>query len=205
MTMGVGLVILVAVLTGVDVEAAASAPAPSSLPADGTGGSTAFGGENPGYRDVRVSDRSPGLTGQTGLFRVLSAKTGAAGYFDLGLHGRYFRANDFIVADSVDQAVYGSLTLGGTLNQYLELSLSSLVSVNENSALRPSTMYSAGDLGVDIKLAFPVSVFAFGLDLRGYFPADRDQLGLELDNFGAQAMALATLDLWDERGLPLRV
>ena len=44
--------------------------------------------------------------------RALPAKTGEGGYFDIGLHGRYFYGEEFIVAGSTNQAAYGSLSFG---------------------------------------------------------------------------------------------
>jgi len=209
------MAVLVATMTGAQAPAGASAPssqpavvalsAPSSQPNAEEPVASTVCGESPSYQDVRVSDRSPGLTGQTGLLRVLSAKTGSAGYLDVGWHARYFRVDDFVIADSVDQGLAGELSLGFTLNPHLELALSGLISANENSAVQPRATYSTGAAGADLKLAVPVSMFAFGLDAHAAFPSGRDGVGPDLGNFGAQAQALATLDLWEQRGIPLRV
>ncbi|MFH1809653.1 MAG: OmpA family protein [Pseudomonadota bacterium] len=162
-------------------------------------------GDSPGYKDIRVSDRAPNMAGQTGLWRVTSARTGEGGYFDIGLHGRYFYGENFIVDGSTDQAAYGVLSFGFTFNDYIELAVSGLMSANENSAVRPRTTFSSGDAAANLKLAVPVWLFAFGVDARAFFPSGRDRIGPELDNFGAQVLALATLDLWADRGIPFRL
>ena len=184
-----------------------SKDAKPAQPTDDTtqGRVVAVEGESPGYKDIRVSDRSPSLSGQTGLWRVTSAKTGEGGYFDLGLHGRLYSGTDFIIAGSTDSAAYGSLSFGYTFNRYIEASVSGLIAANENSAMNPRTLFSTGDFGANLKFALPIWALAFGVDLGAFFPSGRDSIGPEVDNFSAQALGLLTLDLWQKMDIPLRL
>ena len=184
---------------------AASASAEHKSSGENPGRLVAVEGDSPGYKDIRVSDRSPSMTGQTGLWRINSAKTGVGGYFDLGLHSRYFFGDDFIIRGSHDSAAYGVLSFGYTFNEYIEASLSGLIAANENSSMNPRTLFSSGDLGANLKLSMPVSMLAFGVDMGLFFPSGRDTIGPELDNFSAKIVGLATLDLWEHNDIPLRL
>jgi len=161
-------------------------------------------GESPGYKDIRVSDRTPNMNGQTGLWRITSAKVGESGYFDMGLHGRYTYAENFILDQSTNQVGYGVFSFGFSALDYFELSMSGLFAANENSRTTPHVTFTTGDLGANLKLAFPVSVVAFGVDAGLLFPAGRDRLGPEFDNLAAKIVGLFTLDLWELNDIPLR-
>jgi len=193
-----------ALAVGARADTDASAERSEPPPDISSSETVAIEGESPGYKDIRVSDRAPNMYGQTGLFRVTSAKVGEGGYFDLGLHGRYFYGDNFIIDQSTNQAGYGAISFGAAIFDYAELSATGLFAANENSRMTPHVTFTTGDFATSLKLAFPVSVVAFGVDTRLLFPAGRDKLGPELDNFNLQAQGLFTLDLWEELDVPLR-
>lgn len=207
-------------------------------------------GRNFGWLDTRVSDRSPNQWGQTGLVRVNSARAGAGGYFDLGGHGRaFYTAQEAFPANGpflggpfitdcaryagkrdcdtyLAGAMWGSLHVGVTLFDYVELSAATVASGAENSEVKPRTILSTGSLALSGKLSLPVVVWtrnlakqlklkkpmdmifpvplAFGLDMRAYVPSRSDALGLQLDNFSLAPTLLASLDFWEQRKWPFR-
>ncbi len=206
-----------------------------------------FMGLNMSFLDTRVSDRAPNVWGQTGLMRVNSARAGKSGYFDFSLHGRAFYLSQELFPVSgggpfvTDCARYSGVrdcdtylqgymqgfgSFGVTILDYLEMSLATVGTANENSEGKPRVIISTGNVAGSLKLSLPVVVWtaplaekfktnkalsllfpiplAFGLDARVFLPSRTNALGSQLDNFAILPSALATLDLYEVRGWPFR-
>jgi outer membrane protein OmpA-like peptidoglycan-associated protein len=163
-------------------------------------------GVDPGWKDSRVNERNPNIFGQTGLRRINSARVGRAGYFDLGLNGRWFTSSDFIRPGVVDENSFfgGNLSFGLTPLDFLELSLATQFATNANSSALPQTLFTTGDLLPSVKLGGKFLPFAAGIDVRAVLPTQQDQIGLDAANFAITTTGLLTLDLYEDSGVPLR-
>lgn len=166
-------------------------------------------GIDPGWRDSRVAERTPSLYGQTGLLRSISARTGKNGYFDLGLHGRWFYFEDFIRPDVVDDDAFfgGQMSFGVTAFDFVELAVATQFATNANNSSLPKTLFTTGDLLPSAKVGYAFLPFAVGLDMRLAIPTAQDQVGLDARNFAVTTTGLFTYDLYDApagEGLPLR-
>lgn len=163
-------------------------------------------GIDPGWKDSRVAERSPSLYGQTGLLRSISARTGKTGYFDLGLHGRWFYFSDFIRPGVVDDDAFfgGQMSFGVTAFDFLELAVATQFATNANNSSVPKTLFTTGDLLPSAKVGYAFLPFAVGLDMRAVVPTAQDQVGLDARNFAVTATGLFTYDLYEQGELPLR-
>lgn len=163
-------------------------------------------GIDPGWKDSRVAERSPSLYGQTGLLRAISARTGKNGYFDLGLHGRWFYVSDFIRPAVVDDDAFfgGQMSFGVTAFDFLELALATQFATNANNSSVPKTLFTTGDLLPSAKVGYAFLPFAIGLDMRLVIPTAQDQVGLDARNFALTTTGLFTYDLYEQGDVPLR-
>lgn len=163
-------------------------------------------GIDPGWRDSRVAERSPSLYGQTGILRSISARTGKNGYFDLGLHGRWFYFDDFIRPATLDQDSFfgGQMSFGVTAFDIVELALATQFATNANTSSLPATLFTTGDLLPSVKVGYAFAPFVIGADLRAQIPTAQDQVGLDAANFAVTLTGLFTYDLYDQGDLPLR-
>ncbi len=163
-------------------------------------------GIDPGWQDSRVAERAPSLYGQTGIVRTLSARTGKNGYFDLGLHGRWFYFEDFIRPDTADLNTYsgGQMSFGVTAFDILEIAIATQLATNANNQSTPATQFTTGDLLPSLKIGYAFLPLAIGVDVRALIPTAQDNIGLDAGNFAVTATGLLTLDLYDEADLPLR-
>lgn len=166
-------------------------------------------GIDPGWKDSRVAERSPSFYGQTGLLRTISARTGKNGYFDLGLHGRWFYSSDFIRPAVVDDNAFfgGQLSFGVTAFDFVELAVATQFATNANNSSVPKTLFTTGDVLPSVKVGYAFLPFAAGLDVRASIPTAQDQVGLDAANFAITTTGLFTYDLYDApngQGVPLR-
>jgi OOP family OmpA-OmpF porin len=163
-------------------------------------------GIDPGWKDSRVNERNPNIYGQTGLRRVTSARVGKAGYFDLGLNGRFFTMGDFIRPGVADENSFsgGTLSFGWTPLDFLEVSLATQFATNANTSALPQTLFTTGDLLPSVKLGWKFLPFVAGIDVRAVIPTQQDRIGLDAANFALTTTGLFSVDLYDEVGLPLR-
>lgn len=163
-------------------------------------------GIDPGWKDSRVAERSPSLYGQTGVLRTISARTGKNGYFDIGLHGRWFYWDDFIRPGTVDQNSFfgGQLSFGSTAFDILEFALATQFATNANTASVPATLFTTGDLLPSVKIGYAFLPFAIGADLRALIPTTQDEIGLDAANFAVTLTGLFTFDMYEQGNVPLR-
>lgn len=165
-------------------------------------------GIDPGWKDSRVAERSPNLWGQTGLLRTNSALAGKAGYFDIALHGQYFTAPNFILAQYDDDAntlAAANITFGVTLFDLLELGVGTRAVTNENTRAVPVTSFSTGDVFASAKVGGAVwGPVALGLDLRGYVPSAADAVGPDFGQVSLTTTGLFTFDGYGAYGWPFR-
>jgi outer membrane protein OmpA-like peptidoglycan-associated protein len=163
-------------------------------------------GIDPGWQDSRVAERSPNVYGQTGILRSISARTGKNGYFDLGLHGRFFFFDDFIRPATPDKDSYfgGQASFGVTAFDILELAVATQFATNANDSSLPATLFTTGDLLPSVKIGYAFLPLAIGVDVRALLPTAQDQVGLDAANFAVTATGLLTYDLYEQADFPLR-
>ncbi len=164
-------------------------------------------GIDPGWKDSLVAERSPSLYGQTGILRTISARTGKPGYFDLGLHGRWFYFDDFIRPAAVDENAFfgGQLSFGVALTEFVEVALATQFATNANNSSVPASLFTTGDLLPSVKVGYAFLPYAVALDMRAQIPTAQDQVGLDAGNFSFTATGIFTYDMYEEQDVPLRV
>ncbi len=163
-------------------------------------------GINPGWKNRWVAERSPNIYGQTGLFRINSARAGKASYFDIGIHARTFFADDFILP-GIDSNTFAdqSITFGFTLWDALEIGVATRAASNENSLLTPRVTFAVGDFAGSAKYSFDLDPIIIGFDARAFLPAGSDRVGIAFEQLSLTGMALATIDFYQSTDLPLRI
>lgn len=164
---------------------------------------------------------APAMTGDTGIMRVYSARTGNVGYWDLGGHAAWFQQRGFVhrtefgaMQDDYNEFVAGTGSISWAAAKWLELWASSQVRSNYNSnGVEEGTGFErnleqangALDLGAKLSVGLgkqgPVWL---ALKVGTLSPPNVDQVQFSTKTFGAQAHGIATLD-FTERGLPFRM
>lgn len=168
---------------------------------------------------------APAMTGDTGILRVYSARTGNVGYWDLGGHAAWFQQRGFVhrtefgaMRDDYNEFVAGQGSISWAATRWLELWASSQVRSNYNSDADVEVTPGSGgfernleqangalDLGGKLSVGLgkqgPVWL---ALKLGTLSPPNVDQVQFSTKTFGAQAHGIVTLD-FTERGLPFRM
>ena len=108
----------------------------------------------------------PTLEGPIGLYRVSTAEVGPVQHLRFGLHGRYFRASDFLVPNDTNTRLDGAFTFGYTPHESIELFGAFLTASNRNERPMdpmdpnprrdPELIKSFGDLVLGGKGVLPV-------------------------------------------------
>lgn len=149
----------------------------------------------------------PGLTGDTGILRVHSARTGVVGYWDIGGHGLYFQQKGFTTADDYNEftGAQGSISWAPFL--WLELYAASQIRENFNSTRDPNLDHANGALSAGAKLSLPIPnrTGPLWLAIKGgtRSPPNVDEIQFRPDTFGAEGSFIVTTD-FTERGFPFR-
>ncbi len=165
-------------------------------------------GIDPGWKDSRVAERAPNIWGQTGLRRVTSARANKSGYFDVGVHGRFFYSPDFIVPGEQDENIFvgGTGTFGVSIFDVVEVGLAAAFASNQNSEGAPQTLFAAGDFAPSLKIDFTAipALFGFstlpvavGADVRVFVPTQQNAVGPDPFNMAITGNGLFTLDLYE--------
>src|SRR4051812_20438468 len=143
-----------------------SMPAPPPAPAW-----TVPGGPGPGVQPVEAARHPdpaagflPSLDGPIGLYRVSTAEVGPVQHLRLALHGKYFRATDFLVPNDTNTRLDGAFTFGYTPHESIELFRAFLPARNRNEPPSdpagdrrdPELIKSFGDLVLGGKGVLPV-------------------------------------------------
>lgn len=149
----------------------------------------------------------PGLSGDTGILRVHSARTGVVGYWDIGGHGLYFQQKGFTTETDYNEftGAQGSVSWAPFL--WLELYAASQIRENFNSTRDPNLDHANGALTAGAKLSLPIPdrTGPLWLALAGgtRSPPNVDEIQFRPDTFGAEGMIVVTAD-FTERGFPFR-
>ena len=134
-------------------------------------------------------------SGPVGGLRVVDARPGVAGTVRTQLLFEFFSAGDFLLPDDSHDHFGGSLSLGWTLLDWLEIFGSLVAYSNSNDQGDPRLLQVIGDLRIGAKVGFDLLPwFTVGGDLTLYQPTSSD-LNVTLSAFGAQLRANATADL----------
>jgi outer membrane protein OmpA-like peptidoglycan-associated protein len=190
----------------------AASPAPAPAPA-GAASET----------DERLKGFVPqlSLAGSIGLLRMSSAEVGSVGQFRLGLHGEYFKSNNFLIQSDSPKAsdkntrLQGALTFGITPVNYLEIFGAVLGSANRNKRLcftdsgtggercepeanrtDPELIKSFGDLILGAKVAYPVAPgFSAGGELGIRMMSSISGISFSPDSTSLWVNAIGSYDL----------
>lgn len=175
-------------------------------------------GIDPGWKDSRVAERSPNLYGQTGILRVNSARANKSGYFDIGLHGRYFTFDNFIDPAAQDRNTFlgGTGSFGVSIFDIVEVGVAAAFATNENSQFGADDQaFTIGDIypsvKFDLRQAFLGSVpysslpVAFGFDVRAFVPTQQGIVGADLGNFYINGTALFSVDMYEAYNWPIKL
>ncbi len=148
---------------------------------------------------------APSLTGDTGVLRAVSARTGNVGFWDIGAHGMYFQQRGFIAEDDYDEftGAFGSISWAPL--RWLELYSSSTLRENFNSTADPNLDHANGAIQLGLKLSAPITGWRgpVWLALRAgtRSPPNVDKIQFRGDTFGAEVTGIFTFDM-TERLLP---
>ena len=137
--------------------------------------------------------------GAVGGLHVVDAASGAVGTFRVQLGTEFFFASDFIQpADTADH-IGGSLSVGWTVHEMVEIWASIQSYANSNDTGDPTLFQTLGDAQLGVKAFYRVSdVFAVGGDLSLNLLNTVGDIGLVLASTGVGLRANVTADL---RGL----
>ena len=176
---------------------------------------------------------APSMTGDSGILRVVSARVGNPGYWDIGGHGLYFQQKPFISETSDGgSGDYNEFTGGvGSISwaamKYLEFYASSQVRENFNSSKDdvpiaedifdgnpdgndtniPNLDHANGSVIAGFKLSLPLGEKGplwLGLKAGTRSPPNVDEIQFRPDTFGGEVIGIATLDM-TERAIPFRL
>ncbi len=156
-----------------------------------------------------ASPIGPAMDGETGIMRVISARSLPATGLMMGINGLYFWSNDLLNTESdVNQRLEErtNLTYGAT--DWLELFInatSAAQTIKYTSANDTMLFQTLGDLTGGFKLSYLVTPgFAFGFDAFGQLLTDANQLGYKLSASNYGARLLWTIDLDAAENIPFR-
>ncbi len=150
----------------------------------------------------------PGLSGDTGILRVHSARTGVVGYWDIGGHGLYFQQKGFVAQDDYNEftGAQGSISWAPFL--WLELYAASQIRENFNSTRDPNLDHANGALTAGGKLSLPIPnrTGPLWIAVKGgtRSPPNVDEIQFRPDTFGFEGQLIVTTD-FTERGFPFRL
>jgi outer membrane protein OmpA-like peptidoglycan-associated protein len=191
-------------------------PAPPPAPAW-----TVPGGPGPGVQPVEAARHPdpaagflPSLDGPIGLYRVSTAEVGPVQHLRLALHGKYFRATDFLVPNDTNTRLDGAFTFGYTPHESIELFGAFLTASNRNERPSdptgdrrdPELIKSFGDLVLGGKGVLPVGRgFTAGAELGFRFLSSVSDLSFSPSSTSLWIGPVATADLRTLAQVPLRV
>jgi OOP family OmpA-OmpF porin len=136
-----------------------------------------------------------GISGATGVVRVLSAETPEPLHVSTGLSLQFLKSDDLIRTGDENGRVITDLAFGIVPTEHVEISALLRSSANHNSGGTPELVQSLGDLSLGLKVGYPALPFlsvggALGLDLLN----GEGRLLWDGDATSVHIKALATLD-----------
>ena len=155
---------------------------------------------------------APSFSGDTGVVRVWSARTGVPGYWDIGGHSLYFQQRGFITstggAKDYDEFAGAIGSISWAPLSWLELFGSSQIRENYNSTETPRQDTANGSISAGAKLSIPITgaTGPLWLAIKGgtQTPPNVDQIQLRTDTFGGFVSGIFTTDM-TERQFPFRL
>jgi outer membrane protein OmpA-like peptidoglycan-associated protein len=170
---------------------------------------------SPGRDDDRWNRTAallPSLMGPIGLYHVSTAEVGPADHLRLALHGQFFHASNFLIAEDHDTRLAGELSFGFTPERHFELFGALLNSSNRNSrppeANRqdPELIKSFGDLVLGAKtVVSPARGVALGGELGFRLMSAVSALAISPSSTSLWVGPVLSVDLRDMSGVPLRL
>jgi outer membrane protein OmpA-like peptidoglycan-associated protein len=155
---------------------------------------------------------APAFSGDTGVIRVYSARTGVVGYWDIGGHSLYFQQKGFTKTDTGAQDYNEFAGAIGSISwapfTWLEFSGASIIRENYNSTETPKEDTANGAITAGLKLSAPLTGATgplwVAVKAGTQTPPNVDKIQLRGDTFGFFGAGIITTD-FTERGFPFRM
>src|SRR4051812_14923817 len=173
---------------------------------------------------VPGADALPTLDGPVGLLRMSTAEVGSPLQLRVGLAGRIFSADSFLIDGDKDLRLQGALSVGFTPVRFLEVFASVTGSANRNRRIcttsaggtttcyseagrnDPEVIKSYGDLSLGSKFAYPLSGgVSAGGELGVRFLSSVSGISFNPDATSVWLSGLASWDLRETVRAPLRL
>ncbi len=199
------------------VDVPPAAPAEATPPVDGAAAEAPPAeaaeipppaGPPPLWRNEWVAERAPGIYGQTGVVRVISARAGRGGQFDAALHARYFFSPDYIATphdNDVAEFQSGVLSGGFSLFDIAEIGVAADFAAIAGSRIPSRAQVGFANVYPSLKLGITLLPVAFGVDVRGFIPSQVFLVDPDFSAFGVTGTGLFTLDLYEGWGIPMKL
>ncbi len=174
-------------------------------------------GERPGQEPGEREERKPwewgaprhhsNLTGSTGLLHMPEAGSGPAGTFGVGVHGSWFKYEDYLIYGDENTGMWGGVNIRVTPIEYLEIHYGIQATANYNNKEIPELFQALGDMDLGLKGSVsPADWVTIGLDASAFMLNSVGEVAMDWSgtSFGLDALGSFDFAAIDDNA-PLRM